>query len=178
MRKLTLCTLTVLLLSATSVLALEKNDEDALKDTQSLLSDQAAMNAFAKDNKDATHALDQVNELTRRNRQQQAEVNDISSSIFSDIVKQNNGDTVAIQAKLQQALKDPKGFMNSLSPEQQARIHSLAGQLDQQNGTGNGAGAGSVSPSQMQQFQNMQSMANDAAKQSAGNRIPSSADNK
>ena len=112
--------------------------------------------------------------LTHGNVQQQAEVNDISSSIFAEIVRQSNGDTIAIQAKLQQALKDPKGFMNSLSPEQQARIHSLAGQLDKQNGAEPGA-ASSADPIQVQ---NLQSMANEAAQQSVLNRAPANADTK
>ena len=39
----------------------------------------------------------------------------------------------AIQDQLQNALKDPKAFMNGLSPEQQARIRSLASEIEKKN---------------------------------------------
>lgn len=120
------------LLSQTAF-ALDKDDEAALRDTQKLLGDQAALKAFTKDNPDAAKALDQTKELTKGNPQQQAELNNISSSIFADMVKNNNGDSAAIQNQLQQALKDPSSFLNSLSPEQQARIRGLASEIDKQN---------------------------------------------
>ncbi|MGZ3700694.1 MAG: hypothetical protein ACXWSD_02865 [Bdellovibrionota bacterium] len=113
--------------------ALDKDDADALADTQKLLHDQDALNAAAKDNKDATGALDQVNQMTAGNTKQKAEVNDISSTVFSDMVKNTNGDPAAMQEKLQQALKDPGAFLKSLPPEQQARIRGLASEMDKQN---------------------------------------------
>mgnify|MGYP003342434786 CR=1 FL=1 len=89
--------------------------------------------AFAKDNPDALNALGQVDKLTQGNKAQKTEVNAISSDIFASMVKDQNGDSGAIQAKLREALKDPRGFMNSLTPEQQARIRGLASELEKQN---------------------------------------------
>ena len=125
--------LALLALAGPSGHALDANDEDALKDTQKLLGDEAALRAFAKDNPDALNALGQVDKLTQGNKAQKTEVNAISSDIFASMVKDQNGDSGAIQAKLREALKDPKGFMNSLTPEQQARIRGLASELEKQN---------------------------------------------
>lgn len=121
------------ILHVPSAFALDKDDEDALKDTQKVLTDEEALKAFTKDNKDAAGAVNQVNKLTNGNKAQNAEVNAISSDIFTDMVKSTNGDSAQIQEKLQQALKDPAAFMNSLTPEQQARIRGLASEIDKQN---------------------------------------------
>ena len=60
-------------------------------------------------------------------------MNDIASSVFTDMVHQNNGDTVTMHDQLQKALSDPKAFMNGLSPEQQKRIRNLAAEIDKDN---------------------------------------------
>jgi hypothetical protein len=136
MRKLILCTLTVLFFTATSVLALEKGDEEALSNTLKLMNDPNAMSAYASGNGDASRALDQANQLTHGNKAQQAELMNLSSIIFADMVKQSNGDAVAIQSKLQQAMKDPNSFMKTLSPEAQSKLRQLAAEMDKQNSSG------------------------------------------
>ncbi len=110
--------------------ALEGGDQAALNDTQKLLHNQQALDNFTKDNPDAAKTLDQVKQITGGNKQQIGAVNDISSDIFADMVRANPNDSAAIFTKLQQALKDPKGFMNNLTPEQQARIRGLASEID------------------------------------------------
>ena len=120
-------------LPAPSAFALDSHDEEALKNTKALLTDEAALKAFTKDNPDAGKALQQIQALTGGNKAQMNEVNNLSSSIFEDMVKANNGDNAAIQAQLQEALKDPAGFLKRLSPEQQARIRNLASELDKKN---------------------------------------------
>ncbi len=113
--------------------ALDQTDEDALKDTQALLHSQQRMEDFAKTNPDAQKALGDVHRLTNGDPAAKAEINSISSAVFEDMVRSNNGDSAALQLKLQQALKDPKAFMQTLSPEQQARIRALASEIDAKN---------------------------------------------
>lgn len=121
------------MLLAGPALALDKDKQDALKNTQALLASPEAMKAFAKDNADASRALEQTNQITKGNKAQNAEITDISSSVFADMVKQNDGDAAAMQEKLQNALKDPAAFIKTLSPQQQERIRSLASEMEKQN---------------------------------------------
>jgi hypothetical protein len=122
-----------LLFLSPTAFALDKDDEAALADTQKLLSDQQALDAFAKDNKDAQNALGQVDQLTGGNQAQKAEVNAIASSAFADMIKAENGDNAAVLLKLQQGLKNPAAFLKTLSPENQARLRQLGAEIDKQN---------------------------------------------
>jgi hypothetical protein len=139
MRKFTLAAAALVLFSlpGTRAFALDKDDEDALADTQKLMSDEQALKAFAKDNKDAQGALDQVDKMTGGNKQQNAEVNGIASDVFANMVKQNNGDSAAIMQQLQDGLKDPEKFMKSMPAADQARIKALEAQMEK-NGQKNG----------------------------------------
>ena len=116
-----------------SAFALNKHDEQALKDTQRLLSDDAAIQAFAKDNKDAQGALKQVDDLTKGDPKKKAEINEIASRTFANMIKANNGDNAATLEQLQVGLKDPAAFLKTMSPEDQARIKAMAAEIDKQN---------------------------------------------
>ncbi|HEY8280257.1 MAG TPA: hypothetical protein VIH99_11580 [Bdellovibrionota bacterium] len=129
----TIYSLFLVFLVSMPAFALDKNDEQALKETQNLLSDEKALAEFTKGNPAAANALDQVKIMTGGDATKQAEIKNISSSIFTDMVKANNGDPAAIQSQLQNALKDPQAFMKSLSPEQQKRIRDLASELEKKN---------------------------------------------
>jgi hypothetical protein len=117
------------LLFTSTAFALEPGDQEALKDTQRLLADPAALQQFAKDHQDANQAMQQISEITKGNEQQSGELSAISSRVFADIVKESNGDSATMQMKLQMALKDPAAFMRTLSPEQRARIVNLTSEL-------------------------------------------------
>ncbi len=120
------------LFSIPPAFALDANDEQALAETQRLLGDQKALEAFAKENPDAKKALDQAALTTGGDKKKQSEMNAISADVFKDMVKSSNGDSAAMQEKLQQALKDPNAFLQQLSPEQQKRIRELASELEKQ----------------------------------------------
>ncbi len=113
--------------------ALEQADEDALRDTQKLLGDQKRIEELSRTDAEASKALNQVKQLTGNDPAKQAEISGIASSIFTDMVKSNNGDTVTMHDQLQKALADPKAFMKGLSPEQQRRIRDLASEIDKKN---------------------------------------------
>ena len=78
----------------------------------------------------AERLLQQVQKLTGDDPHRQAQVNSITSDVFADLVREKNGDTAAIQERLEKAMADPKGFMNSLSPAQQEKIRSLAREIE------------------------------------------------
>jgi hypothetical protein len=64
-------------------------------------------------------------------------VYDLSADIFAKIVTESNGDMVVMQQKLEQAQKNPEAFLKSLTPEQQARIKSMANQLGEKRNPSN-----------------------------------------
>jgi hypothetical protein len=124
---------TLTLLSSGPAFALDASDAEALASTQQLLGNQNAMLDVAKHDPGAKGALDQISQITNGDPSKTAEMNAISSSVFADIVKNSNGDSVAVQEKLQLALKDPGAFIKTLTPEQQARLNGLATQVAKQN---------------------------------------------
>lgn len=123
---------------------MDKESEDALKDTEDLLTNQQRLDAFAKDNPDAKNALADMNKLTGGDPKAQAEVNALSAAVFKDMVKANNGDDAAVMQKLQDGLKNPGVFLESLSPEQRAKLKSLAAEIDEKNAKGGGRAPASV----------------------------------
>jgi len=114
-------------------LALDQNDENALKDTQDMLASPDRLNAIGKSDSEADKALEKIKTMTNNDPAKTAEIHSISSSIFTDMVKSSKGDSLELQQQLQKALKDPQSFMKGLSPAQQQRIRSLASEIDQQN---------------------------------------------
>ena len=60
----------------------------------------------------------------------QQELYNISADIMPFLVQQTGGDPVKMQALMQKAQTDPEGFFNSLSPEIQAKIQSLANEVE------------------------------------------------
>lgn len=129
---------------AAPALALNQDDEDGLKDTKALLQNQQRLDSFGKDNPDAKKALGDMNALTGGDPAKMAEVNAISAAVFEEMVRKDGGDSADIMKKLQDGMKDPAGFMKGLSPEQQARIHKLGAEIDQQNAKIDGQQGGRV----------------------------------
>jgi hypothetical protein len=132
------------LVLSSSSFALDKEQQDALKDTDDLLTNQQRLDAFAKENPDAKNALGDVKKLTGGDPKAMAEVNAISSSVFQDLVKGSGGDEAAVMQKLQEGLKNPAAFMQNLSPEQRARIQKLGAEIDAKNAKGGSHAPASV----------------------------------
>ncbi len=108
---------------------LDKESAEALSQTKALLNDTAFQNGYMADPK-AQEAHQKVKELTGGNQRQQQEIYSISAESFDAIVKQANGDPAKIQEILLKAQADPKGFFQSLPPEQRERIRALASEMD------------------------------------------------
>lgn len=108
---------------------LDKESAEALSQTKALLNDTAFQNGYMADPK-AQEAHQKVKDLTGGNQRQQQEIYSISAESFDAIVKQANGDPAKIQEILLKAQADPKGFLQSLPPEQRDRIRALASEME------------------------------------------------
>lgn len=108
---------------------LDKESAEALSQTKALLNDTAFHNGYMADPK-AQEAHQKVKDLTGGNQRQQQEIYSISAESFDAIVIQANGDPAKIQEILLKAQADPKGFLQSLPPEQRDRIRALASEME------------------------------------------------
>lgn len=117
-------------LSTAQAAELDAQQKAALADTQNLLNNQARLSEFTKGNPDAANALNQFKQLTGGDPQKQAQLQKLSSDIFTNITKQTGGNDAAIMQKLQEGLRNPASFMQSLTPEQQAQLKAMAAEID------------------------------------------------
>lgn len=108
---------------------LDKESAEALSQTKALLNDTAFQNGYMADPK-AQEAHQKVKEITGGNQRQTQEMYSISAESFDAVVRQANGDPAKIQEILGKAQADPKGFLQSLPPEQRERIRALASEIE------------------------------------------------
>jgi len=108
---------------------LDAESQKALEDTKSLLQNPQVLKGPAG-NPNEKAALAEVDKLFQKNPQGAQQVNNLSAQIFEDMVKKNNGDSAAILNNLANAQKDPKAFLQTLTPAQQAQIKELAKDLE------------------------------------------------
>ncbi len=134
MLKTTLTLLAFFLHSATAH-ALDAASAEALRKTQAMMNDPAAVQKFAGTNAQAQSALDKAKAATGNDPKKLQELNSISSEIFGTIVRRNqdasgNVDNQKLEQQLNAAMRDPAKFMQSLPPEQRARIQQLAAEVE------------------------------------------------
>jgi hypothetical protein len=106
---------------------LDANDQIALMQTQALLKDKNLREEAAKNDPKASAVMSQIKTLSGGNAGKEEEMYGVASDIFKDVATQEGGDRSKIDARLQNALKDPEAFINSLSPEQRAKMKNLIG---------------------------------------------------
>jgi hypothetical protein len=105
---------------------LDKESKEALEKTQQLLRDPTQRNAAMKGNQEAQTNNQSLESLV--GSQNASGVYDLSAEIFGKIVTDSNGDPAVMQKKIEEAQKNPTAFLNSLTPEQKARIKAIADQ--------------------------------------------------
>jgi hypothetical protein len=113
---------------------LDSPSETALMHTQHLLNDPAQRSAALKDTSGAQMADQQVQGLSGGSKDTADAIYGLSSSIFANLAKNASGDSSAMQKSLEQAQKDPEGFMNSLTPAQKKNLEAIAQQIQNQRG--------------------------------------------
>lgn len=107
----------------------EEIKAEALQKTQELLRDPAQRAKYGAESPKAKANLDSTDKLVGPNNTK--ETYDLTADIFGSMEKKANGNpTAAVEA----AQKSPEDFFNSLTPEQQARIHELARKIESERG--------------------------------------------
>ncbi len=109
---------------------LDPASEKALHETQALLGDQKAMEAFAKSSPDAAKAMNQVNTITGGNAADSAAVYKLASDIFTNMTKESGGDAGGMEKILSEAMKNPQSFAEKLTPEQRQQLQSLTKSIE------------------------------------------------
>lgn len=112
--------------SAQSTVGLDPASQEALDKTKALLNDRAQVDAYSKTNKEAAQADQNMKALFGNNAADTSEAYQLSSQIFETLTKQTNGDPQAMQKILTEAMKNPAGFAQMLTPEQKAQLSGLA----------------------------------------------------
>ena len=102
----------------------------ALQQTQSLLLNPQAVAEYAKTHPDAAKANANIQTLTGGNTQDTASLYKLAADIFENVVKESNGDPAAMSAALAQAMKNPQGFADKLTPQQQTELKSLTQKIE------------------------------------------------
>ena len=113
-------------------LALDPADEQALAEVQALLQNPQVLKGPAG-NASEKAALAEIEKLTKGDAKAQQDIHQLSSEIFTDMVKKDGTDEGAIMKALLEAQQNPGKFMQSLSPEQQKKIRELASEIDKKN---------------------------------------------
>lgn len=109
---------------------LNANDAKAVQETQAMLANPAAIQAYAKDHPEAAAANNQVQSLTGGNAADSAAVYKLANEIFSNMAKESGGDAAGMQKTLQDAMKNPQSFADKLSPDEKAQLKELANKID------------------------------------------------
>ncbi len=113
--------------------ALSRTDEEinaeALEKTQALLRDpEQRVKAGSEDSK-AAATMKSADKFVGPNNTK--ETYDLTADIFGSLEKKANGNP---KEAVDEAQKNPEAFFNSLTPEQQARIHELAKKIESERG--------------------------------------------
>ena len=56
----------------------------------------------------------------------EAAIYELAAAVFGDVMKEAGGDVTKAQQMLNDGLKDPEAFAKKWSPEEQAKLHSIA----------------------------------------------------
>lgn len=111
---------------------------EALEKTQALLRDPAQRSEAMARSADAQRNHAELQKMTGSQDNTNATY-DLSADIFGDMTRKTNGDPAQMKRLLEEAQRDPEKFLNSLTPEQRARIQSLATKIETEK-------AGSLKP--------------------------------
>lgn len=126
---------TLLLAVVISFQAVYADDEisSALQKTQDCLRNQ---NCDAAKTGAGRAAEQKALEIVGGNATNLQELYDLSADIMPMLVQQSGGDSVKMQAILTKAQTDPESFLNSLSPEIQAKIKNISNAVEKSKASG------------------------------------------
>ena len=107
-----------------------QNYNQALKQTQDLLNNKLLREQQLKNNPNYNKAMGKVNAITGGDPIKNEQMMNIASEVFGDLVKGRGGDTEAVKKMLEQGMRDPASFLNSLPAEQRRKIKELADKIE------------------------------------------------
>ena len=113
-----------------SSLSLAEGDEDATKSTQNLLRSSKERKELIKHDDRAKEADHQVDQITGGDGHAKEEMYDISAALMPWLVEQSGGDSDKMNALLEEALKNPQKFIDSMPESERARIKAISGRLE------------------------------------------------
>lgn len=115
------------LIASISALA---DDDDALFQTQQVLTDSAKRGAAIQGDAQAKAADAQLKQVAG---DQSERVYQLSSQIFEQMAKGTNGDPEALQKIVEAAGRNPAAFANGLSDAQRAELKSVSEAIEKRN---------------------------------------------
>ncbi len=119
----------LLILSPSSWAQLSPSDAEALSNTTQLLKSQNQREAVIQKNPKAQEYVQKMQQMGMSEKQK-AQTFAISADVFETLIKNQNGDSQAVQKLLLNAQKDPQAFYKSLPPETQRQIQSLSTEVE------------------------------------------------
>lgn len=103
--------------------------DEVLAEVQLMMTDRQQMDKLAKDDPTVKKADDFVNQVVGTGKEKD-DLMKISAEVMGNLAKKHNGDVEAMKADLLESLKDPKKFLEGLSPDQKKQIRSLANEVE------------------------------------------------
>ena len=120
-----------------SPFAFATDDNTALIQTQNFMRDQTERDEYIKNHPDAKNADVVVERTVNNNPKAKNEMYGAAADIMGTLQKTSGGDTAKMQDQLDEGLKNPEKFIQSLPPEQQAQIRAIANEVGQRNAQAN-----------------------------------------
>lgn len=107
-------------------------EDEVLQEAKALMQDRARVEKLAQEDPNVKKADEFVNSVVGTGKEKDTLLK-ISSDYMGELVKKHNGDVGAMQADLMNSLKDPKKFLEGLSPEYREQIRKLASEVESKN---------------------------------------------
>lgn len=108
---------------------LDAASQDALEKTQQLLTNRIDREEAIKKDPKAQRADGMVQSLFGADASSSDAVYQLASEVFSQIVRESNGDAKDMQKRLESFKRDPAAFAASWTPEQKAKLKALSDKI-------------------------------------------------
>jgi hypothetical protein len=115
---------------------LDPSNQDAVNQTKQVMTDPEKLKAATANDPQAKQA-DENAERLMGNKTDTADLYKLSADIFGNVASDANGDPAKMQESLNQALKNPAGFADSLTPDQAAKLHQLTNKVESRKPSNN-----------------------------------------
>ena len=136
MRSIVLSFLLISFKPIASAEELDKASQEALSQTQQLLTNLSERKEAVNKDPKAKAADSMVDQAIGFEGENKDAVYQLASEVFADLVKQTGGDGKKMQELISDFKRDPAAFAEKWSPEQKAKLKAIADKVGPQNSTG------------------------------------------